>query len=96
MTRAPKQKKKMSSMRFCRVCERNTIFIYNNIIGHSECRECGFRFSAPVKEKVIELINTRIVELKRHLETNGSIEKRPVEARIDELCYLRKKLGGNK
>jgi hypothetical protein len=87
----PKQKR-MSSLRFCTVCKKNTIFVFNNVIGHSECQGCGFRFSAPVRDNVIEVINNRIVELKRHLETNSSIEKRPVEARIDELCWLRKKI----
>lgn len=37
-TRPPK------STRYCPVCEENTKWKYNPLIGHSCCTECGSRF----------------------------------------------------
>jgi len=86
--------KAMSSLRYCRVCKQNTIFVYNRVIGHSECRGCGLRFSSTIigKIDIVTIIEERILELKRHLDTNTSMEKRPVQIRVDELKLLLKKI----
>jgi len=34
------------SRRFCGVCEKNTVWSYNKIIGHSECCQCGNRYGS--------------------------------------------------
>jgi len=36
--------------RFCPVCDSITSFIFNKVIGHSECSECGARFGTAWKE----------------------------------------------
>ena len=37
-------RKKHMSERFCQTCEKMATFVYNPVIGHSECTECGGRF----------------------------------------------------
>jgi len=86
--------KAVSSLRYCRICKKNTIFVYNRVIGHSECRGCGLRFSSTIISKldIVTIIEERMLELKRHLDTNKSMEKKPVQARLDELKLLLKKI----
>ena len=48
-----------ATMRYCKVCEKNTIFKYNKFIGHSECCKCGSRYGAAIKmkEEIENIIN---------------------------------------
>ena len=51
MKRGYKQKRKKrppKTIRYCVFCENMTTFVYNPNIGHSECKECGFRISKRV------------------------------------------------
>jgi len=40
-----KKKHPPKSERYCLCCEDMTEFKYNNMVGHSECKECGGRSS---------------------------------------------------
>ncbi len=37
----PNNRKPPETKRKCLVCERNTLWEYDKIIGHSRCKECG-------------------------------------------------------
>lgn len=39
------------TLRFCKSCEKNRVFKYNRVVGHSECRYCGCRFASEFSEK---------------------------------------------
>lgn len=43
----------IDSFRRCIFCNRNTIFRYDKIIGHSKCVKCGSGYALPLSEKKI-------------------------------------------
>lgn len=43
------KKEQLESKRFCVACNKDTIWIYNKNICHSECEECGCRYARKTK-----------------------------------------------
>lgn len=39
----PKNPCPSKTKRFCDLCQKETVFVYNRNVLHSECKECGYR-----------------------------------------------------
>ena len=49
-----KQIKIPKSHRYCMLCKKNRKFVYNRMVGHSECIYCSSRMARKVKEKALK------------------------------------------
>ena len=70
------------TLRYCINCEKNVLFDYDKIIGHSKCSKCGFRYAKEIKEGVIikrrfikTYTNKKIDLLNSMIKTKNQIEK---------------------
>jgi len=50
----------MTYFKYCLVCKDKKPFIYDKVIGHGYCKECGLRAGLKLTNEINEMLSLRI------------------------------------
>jgi len=76
----------LNTVRFCSVCRKNRFFVYQKIIGHSQCQECGSGFAKAFKEFNISALKNALKIRRNNILEDVSTES--MKERLREIDYV--------
>lgn len=83
------------TLRYCRICEKNKIFRYEKLIGHSKCISCGSGYGIGINQcdilhqRLRDCLNKRIKELENCKKSSSEEDKIKLKYRISEIRKIK-------